>query len=359
MKPVLLAAVAAVTLTHAHGDNGVTSTILRKLRRHRAQRIPTEQKINSGTDYVAALRNVIQGTKCCKDAGGTCYDVSDSVMGALTYSDGLGGRVYGYGPNYEGTFEKNGHQSLSTFLSWATKGDGVGSMLNSVCCGSDVQNVEQCFCAIAKAVGLRSKPPGVQDDEDMILYSKKLDFVANTINGKVTNTTSQPGKIDLMVPTFENMLNIFNASYDTVFASLPKAKRPTCTPDAAVLTPQLEAAVKHGNSWDILAKDKRNADILSRIGATPEGIDGVTVESLASIGDELCTNVMAARAYMWFCLDQNPLNLGDGLLPGHIPEYVTVPNPLISQLPGVGQLAMSSTLPDQFCSSPAATAKHL
>jgi hypothetical protein len=281
-------------------------------------------------------------------------------MGALTYSNGLNGRVYGYGPDYKGTFVKNGHQSLTTFLSWATMGDGVGDMLNSVCCGNDVINVDQCFCAIATSVGLRSKPPGQKDKHDGILYANKLAFIANTIDGEVTNTTSRPDTIDLMVPTFTNMLNIFNKSYDTVFASLPKEMRPTCTPNAAVLAPQLEAAVNKtaGNSWDILAEDPSNADILKRIGATPEGIDNVTVESLASIGDELCTNVMAARVYMWFCLDQNPLNLGDGLLPHGVPEYVTVPNPLVSQLPGIGQLAMSHTLSDQFCSSPAATNIH-
>lgn len=353
MKPVLVAALIAAAFGRTHAGSGATATVSRKLRRLRVSQAPAKQKISNGPEYVAALADVIKGTKCCNE-GGTCYEVPDSVMGALTYSDGLAGKVYGYGPNYKGTFVKDGHQSLSTFLSWATLGGGVGDMLNSVCCRKSVANTEQCFCAIATAVGLRSMPPGQTDKNDLIEYSNKLTFIANTINGELTNTTSRPDKIDLMVPTFANMLNIFNMSYDTVFASLPKTKRPTCTPDASVLAPQLAAAVKNNNSWNLLAEDPNNADILERIGATPKGIDNVTVELLASIGDELCTNVMAARAYMWFCLDQNPMNLGDGLLPHNVPEYVTVPNPLVKELPEMDQLAMSHTLPDKFCSSPAA-----
>jgi len=298
--------------------------------------------LSSSEELGRAIEKVSLGASCSNT-----YRVSPSLVSTLTYDgDYLDGRGV--------DFRKGG-----VALAWLVGNTDIEAWLNSDCCDSSVRSLPQCFCKIAYDVGLRSEEPAHLDESDYLDYSRRFALVFSPSKQGMTQQVSRPGELDLISPSWEHLVGLMPDTFEHVFSSLPIEDRPRCSLDSEQAHHMAEILKNstlqqggegHPDSWQVLAQ--ANPDMLHRLGASLHGPDGVTIDTLAAVGDELCSDPLAVRTYMWFALDANDLFLGTGVTAGGSDEIITCPNVKLASLPDAYQVKADRILPDGFCSSP-------
>jgi len=253
-------------------------------------RAETAISVSSPHEFTTALQAVIAAESCS-----VRYEVSPDLFGTL--------KSFKDPPDPS---EKLGHQPL---MAWMSGPKMLTEILNNEsvgCCAASVQTNSECVCRIASAVGIPM---------ESVAPSTHWHYIA--LHAEVTNSSSwesQNTSIDVLVPTWTNMLRVLSETMPHVFEGQ------SCSPSSEVLAWLLRW------SYEALFEHFK-ADFL-HFGAQ----NGCAVNSteLLQLGEAACKNVAAVRLLLCSLFDANEEFLGTGRGPAGEPEYVVVPSPLLA-----------------------------
>merc|ERR1712203_882927 len=142
-----------------------------------------------------------------------------------------------------------------------------------------------CLCRVLQAVGIIDK----------LAHRSYMDpvppfqYVYAAVRANVTNQTSSPGALGLIVPTWENLLDVMGDTFQYTLDT-PEHIVPPCSP-----TEEVRRALD-GSSCRALFKEHRGA--FQQLGATAEHCKIQDPELFRGLAADLCTDAVVTRVYL-------------------------------------------------------------